>query len=73
MMEPTIVQNGALYEAQHRHTKRHRKYIRLRQTEFRETMREAEAAHTIRPGVRKALPRHRFFDIARLYLHLQEV
>jgi hypothetical protein len=67
-MEPTIVQNGALYAAQHRHTKRHRKHLRLRQTQVREIMREAEVAYTIHPDVLKALPRRRFFDIARLYL-----
>jgi hypothetical protein len=32
MMESTIVQNGALYQAQHRHTKRGRKHLLLRQT-----------------------------------------
>jgi hypothetical protein len=32
MMEPTIVQNGALYFAQHRYPKRGRKRLRLRQT-----------------------------------------
>ena len=32
MMESTIVQNGALYFAQHRHPKRDRKRLRLRQT-----------------------------------------
>jgi hypothetical protein len=31
MMESTIVQNGALYFAQHRHTNRGRKHLRLRQ------------------------------------------
>jgi hypothetical protein len=30
-MESTIVQNGALYFAQHRHPKRDRKRLRLRQ------------------------------------------
>lgn len=30
-MEPTIVQNGALYRMQHRHTKLDRKQIGLRQ------------------------------------------
>ena len=29
MMEPTIVQNGALYEAQHRYIKPERKHLRL--------------------------------------------
>jgi hypothetical protein len=32
MMESTIVQNGALYFAQHRHPERDRKHRRLRQT-----------------------------------------
>lgn len=32
MMEPTIVQNGALYEMQHPYTKTNRKRLRLRQT-----------------------------------------
>jgi hypothetical protein len=31
-MQPTIVQNGALYQAQHRHTKQDRRHLRLRQT-----------------------------------------
>lgn len=32
MMESTIVQNGALYQMQHRPPKRDRKRLRLRQT-----------------------------------------
>jgi hypothetical protein len=31
-MEPTIIQNGGLFQMQHRHTKRDRKRLRLWQT-----------------------------------------
>jgi hypothetical protein len=40
MMEPTIVQNGALYFAQHQYPKRDRKHLQLRQTVVNKVGRE---------------------------------